>query len=284
MTKDKGKEKEQEEVQQELAKVPEKPLILSPEVDTATVKEMVELAEKQVDYIKRIKIVSIKVTNYRDWIDQDGNPYLEISGTMKMNQLWGVSIKDQKIETETITDEKGTYKVIIISGRGEWRGYEITEIGTCTTRDKLFSKAYGQDKKQEDVSLENVIKAATTNFHNRLLKKILGFKFTWEDLKSAGVDIEKVKERKVKHADKGQAITDEEKQLQIKIGKMLQEMNPEDAPGALCAISEYSFKNKDGKSQRVAGVHSCGDLRGRRLEVVYGKVKDIYAKWKETVK
>lgn len=269
---------ENKEVKQELVPA-EKPLILSD--DFQTIEESVKQAEKQVDFVKRVMIVSIRVTNYMDWINQDGNPYLEVSGTMKINQLWGVSISDQKIDIQTITDDKGTYKIVVVTGTGKWKGHTIDEVGTCTTRDQLFSKKYGEDKKQEDVSLENVIKAATTNFHNRVVKKILGLKFTWEDLKEAGLDIEKIKEgRKVTHAEKGQAITDDEKQKQIQIGKWLLEMHgKEDSPGMLKIITGFTITKGEDKGKKIPGVTSCGDLKGKRLTITHSKVKDLYDKW-----
>jgi hypothetical protein len=283
MNKEKESKKNEKENQTEIVPVEvlkEKPLILSD--DFQTMEELTKQAEKQVDFVKKVKIISVRVTNYMDWINQDGNPYLEVSGTMKINQLWGVSISDQKIDIQTITDEKGTYKVVVVTGKGTWRGHTIEDVGTCTTRDQLFSKAYGVEKKQEDVSLENVIKAATTNFHNRLIKKIIGLKFTWEDLQEAGLDVEKIKEgRKVKHASKGQASTDEEKQKQIQIGKWLVEMHGEaDAPGMLKIITAFTVKDeKTKKPKAIEGVSSCGQLRGKRLDINYSKVKNIHDKW-----
>jgi len=163
--------------------------------------DVLKRAEIQVNGLNKVKLLCMRSTNSRDWIKSGDNPYLTLNGTMKIRQVWGITIKDTKIECETIKDESGTYKLFTCSGKAIWQGHTIEDIGTCSTRDDFFGKKDKKFKLLEDVDLENIKKKAYTNFQNRILKKILGFNPTWEDLKEAGIDIDKIS--KVTYASGG---------------------------------------------------------------------------------
>ncbi len=162
--------------------------------------EAIRRAELMVDGINKIKAISIKVTGPQDWSIQGGKPYLEIMGCMKIAQLWGVNFKDRAFKPEggeRITDDKGVYILFTCHGRAEFKGRTVEDVGTCSTRDDFFgTKKDGQGarvcKPLEDVDLENIKKKAVTNMQGRLLKKILGLSYNLDDLKTAGINLEKV--------------------------------------------------------------------------------------------
>lgn len=195
-------EKKDTEVKQELA-TKEQPLFIEEGLLT---EDVLKKAEIQVEGIKKMKQLSIRVTNERDWSSQEGNPYLEIMGGMKIAHLWGITIiPDTKLQSDTIKDEKGEYIMVTCSGKARLKnGREVSDIGTCSTRDAFFGTVGGHRKDLADVDLENIKKKAVTNFQNRIIKKILGLSFVWEDLIEAKLNVELIKkERGVKYASGG---------------------------------------------------------------------------------
>jgi hypothetical protein len=165
----------------------EKPLVLQDVLLTA---DVIKRAEAQVEGVNKIKILALKVTNSGDWVNQQGKPYLQNSGAMKIAQLFGINFVDKTIDVETITDDKGTYKMFTCKGTAEFHGRKVEDIGTCSTRDDFFGKKGGEYKAMEDVDLENIKKKCVTNWQNRVLKKILGLAYTIEDLVAAGIKFE----------------------------------------------------------------------------------------------
>lgn len=53
--------------------------------------EIAEHAEKRIEAVKKIKIMALRLTNSRDWTDQGGKPYLQVSGSEKVARLFGIS-------------------------------------------------------------------------------------------------------------------------------------------------------------------------------------------------
>lgn len=161
--------------------------------------EAISRAELMVEGVKRIKAISAKVTNANDWTIQNGNPYLQNTGCMKIAQLWGVNFKERVFIPESgelRQDDKGVYYLFTVQGRAEFKGRTIEDVGTCSTRDEFFGtrkdeRGIKQYKPLHEVDLENIKKKAVTNLQGRLLKKILGLSYTMEELTAAGVDLSK---------------------------------------------------------------------------------------------
>src|SRR3990167_2556334 len=108
----------------------EKPLAIS---DGLLNEEAIKRAEMMVEGVNKIKSISIKVTNYRDWSLQQGKPYLENMGCMKIAQLWGVNFKEREFvppNGERVTDGKGEYILFTVKGRAEFKGRIVEDIGT----------------------------------------------------------------------------------------------------------------------------------------------------------
>lgn len=191
-----GKELEAKVTGYGIAEKQDQPIILS---DGLLTEEAIKRAELMVDGIKKIKTISIKVTNENDWSLQSGKPYLENTGCMKIAQLWGVNFINRRFEPEggeRYEDEKGTYWIYTCRGNAEFRGRVVEDIGTCSTRDDFFGtkKVDGEKvfKSPFEIDFENIKKKAVTNMQSRLLKKILGLSFTMEDLDKAGINLGKV--------------------------------------------------------------------------------------------
>jgi len=253
--------------QQDLIETKELPVILTE--DTQDLKAMVEQAEAQVQFITKIKKISLNATNSADWIAQDGRPYLQLIGSMKIRQLWGVEISEQRILREEFEDEAGKYILYTCSGKAKWRNHEIEDIGTCSTRDDFFGKQGGVLKDIETVDLENVKKKCVTNFQNRILKKILGLSFTWEDLEQAGI-----KRADIQAVNHGRTVTEDDKKRQDELKGILKEVYPGRPQDALAwLIKSTEFKGSDGNL--VRGIETVEKLTAKRLEICLHKAHEL---------
>ncbi len=153
--------------------------------------QVADQAERRVDAVMKIKRVSLKVTNARDWTDQNGNPYLQVSGSEKIANLFNISwrIDEPLYEEEANGHFTWTYKGYFTLG-----GRSIEAIGTRSSKDTFFNKyEYMKVEGQKDerkllppsaIDKGDVKKAALTNLFGNGITRILGIRnLTWEDLK-----------------------------------------------------------------------------------------------------
>ena len=171
--------------------------------------EVIKRAEQQVEGIKKIKLISIKVTNESDWVIMEGKPCTQNSGNMKIAALWGVSFLKPSISEMRRTDEKGDYVEFTTSGEGEFKGRRASDIGTASTRDPLLGKVQGGYRPLCDVDLQDIKKCSITNWQSRVLRKILGLSFELDDLKKAGLDIDRIKGYKFASGGQGGGLISE---------------------------------------------------------------------------
>jgi len=233
---------------------------------------MAELAEKRVDAINRIKRAALKVTNARDWTNQNDNPYLNVSGGEKVARLFGISWRID--EPQLMVREDGhfgyTYKGYFSLGTAT-----IEFEGSRSSLDGFFT--HGGKIPPTEIDKNDVKKAALTNTIGNGVTRILGIRnLSWEDLKESGIDISKI----VK-IDYGKAeMTEEVKDLRKKIGKMLMEMAGNDKAEASKLLLLYTtFVDKKGKT--VKGKSTLADISEKAMPVTYGKVTKVYEEWKK---
>jgi hypothetical protein len=234
-------------------------------------------AEKRVELLRKVLGIAIKRTNPKDWVDQQGHPYLTASGAEKIAPLFGVKMTNLTEKREDREDEKGKYYIYTFKATFSWKAGEIEAIGTCSSRDKFFA---WDSQKQEWKPLSefdetNIKKAAYSNLIVNGITRVLGIRnLTWEDLEAYGIKREDVAKVEYKITT---AISDEEKKKQLAISKMISEMannNQAEAEKILLALS--TFIASDGKE--IQGVRNPKLLTGKRLDVVYGKCKEQYKK------
>jgi len=149
--------------------------------------EVIKRAELQVNGLNKIKEISLKITNKNDWVIMNGKPCLNNTGCMKVANLWGVSFHSPVISEDKRTDDRGDYILFTAAGEGEFRGRVVNDIGTFSTRDKLFGSVGGNLKPLADVDLPSIKKGAITNWQSRILKKILGLSFEMSDLEKRNI-------------------------------------------------------------------------------------------------
>lgn len=239
--------------------------------------KMAEFAEKRIEAMKRIKTAALMVTSQHDWIDQNGKPYLQVSGSEKVARLFGISwrIDEPQLTTEEDGHFSYTYKGYFTLGSAT-----IEAIGSRGSKDLFFSRAHQKDIPPSEIDRNDIKKAAYTNLLGNGITRMLGLRnLTWEEVKSAGIDKDKVSK-----VDYGKAeMTEEAKDLRKKIGKMLMEMAGSNKAEASKLLMKYtSFVGKDGKE--VKGKSSITGLSEKAIPVTYGKVKEAYENWEKDKK
>jgi len=152
--------------------------------------DLVVMAERRVAQLEKITELSLKRTNVNDWVDQNGKPYLVCSGAEKIGRLFGVnwSILDSKKITSE--DDKGKFYFYQATGVFTLKGHDSIEaVGTCSVRDKFFSKANGRELPVSEIDETNIMKSAYSNCVVNGITRLLGIRnLTWEVLERNGIN------------------------------------------------------------------------------------------------
>ena len=176
---------------------------VSPLGDDALLR-IAEQAEKRIDAVIKIKQVALKVTNDRDWVNQDGSPYLMASGAEKIGNLFDISWYFLEPEPQRVQHDDGHY-TYTYRAKFSLGGREIDVEGSRSSKDGFFRQyANGKEKSIHDRDNERDVKmAAYTNLLGNGITRILGIRnLTWEDLsKFASIDKTKVKGFEYKKKD-----------------------------------------------------------------------------------
>lgn len=156
-----------------------------PAIGDSTLIALAEQAEKRVNALNTIKKAALLSTNARDWTDQNGNPYLQVSGSEKVARVFGLSwkISEPIFEQEESGHFSYTYK-----GYFTVAGATIEAIGTRSSKDPFFKRyaGKGEDRKElppSEMDKGDLKKAAYTNCIGNGVTRLLGLRnLTWEDL------------------------------------------------------------------------------------------------------
>ena len=132
---------------------------------------LAEAAERRVEAINRIKQAALKATNAHDWVDQQGRPYLQVSGAEKIARLFGIS---WRIDEPILEREEDGHFAFTYKGYFRMGVVEIEVIGSRSSRDPFFSKARGEDIPPSAIDRQNVKKAALTNCIGNGITRLLG--------------------------------------------------------------------------------------------------------------
>jgi hypothetical protein len=167
--------------------------VIIPPITDDTLIGLADQAEKRVDALNRIKRAALKATNARDWTDQNGNPYLQVSGAEKVGRVFGVS---WRIDEPVFEKEESGHFTYTYKGYFSLAGAEIEAIGTRSSKDGFF-KRYDKERKElpaSEIDKGDVKKAAYTNLLGNGITRILGLRnLTWEDLQEfAGISKDQV--------------------------------------------------------------------------------------------
>lgn len=205
-----------------------------------------EQAEKRINAINKIKTIALKVTNQFDWIDQNGRPYLQVSGAEKIARLFGIS---WRIDEPVFEHEEGGHFSYTYKGYFTLGGVTIEAIGTRSSKDGFF-KRYDKEKKElppSEIDKGDVKKAAYTNCIGNGITRLLGIRnLTWDDI---GIKQEEISSR-INYKQTRPESKPEEKQETIR-EKFLRELKEycEDTPDEIDKVCrQCSFFEKDGRT------------------------------------
>ena len=242
--------------------------------------DVVLYAEKQIEAVKKIKSIVLRLTRADDWTDQGGKPYLSASGCHKVAGVFGISWRFIG-EPKKAHEEGGHYRyetmLSVFMGR---RSIEV--MGSRQSNDPFFTVRYRDGKKVElpasEIDGGDILKASITNAQAIGISALLGIRnLTWEDLEEAGIARDSVA-GKVEY--KKPEMSEEAQTQKEAIWKMLLEMGlgkPENAKKLL--VKATTFTGKDGKE--VPGKNDLNKISEKQMAVTYGKVKDAYEKWQK---
>ncbi len=160
--------------------------------------QVAEQAEKRIDAVIKIKKIALKVTNPRDWSDQNGNPYLGVSGSEKVANLFNIS---WRIDEPTYEEEPDGHYTYSYKGYFALGSRTVEAEGSRSSKDKFFVQySYPKDKERIEIPISersnkrDVKMAALTNLFGNGITRILGIRnLTWDDLKEfAGITRDQV--------------------------------------------------------------------------------------------
>jgi len=152
-----------------------------------------EIAEKRVEAVNRLIRAALAITRPGDWVNLGGQPYLCASGAEKIARLFGIGWKDLKMVEEEREDEKGKWYLFTCEGTFFMNDIAIRAIGTSSTRAKFFAYSKGKLKPLDEIDIPSVKKAAYTNCIVNGITRLIGLrKMTWDDLKAAKINVEKI--------------------------------------------------------------------------------------------
>lgn len=154
--------------------------------------EIAQQAERRIDAVKKIKTMALRLTNYHDWTDQGGKPYLQVSGAEKIARLFGISWRFTTDKIQRL-DEEGGHFSYQVSMEFVMSGASVEFQGSRSSKDPFFSKKHGKEIPPQEIDRTDVMKAAITNTIGNGITRLLGIRnLTWDDLKETGIDITKI--------------------------------------------------------------------------------------------
>lgn len=171
--------------------IPAEPMKIAPSVD-----QLIEIAEKNIELIKKLIKISVKITNENDWVDLGGKPYLRHSGAEKIAARFGVSWEINNIEKTVSEDEKGKYFIYTAVGTFSLPTTpvrKIQAIGVASSRQNFWGWEGGEIKPLSEISEAAIKKHAVTNCILNGLTHLLGLRsLSWEDFQETGIKVEKI--------------------------------------------------------------------------------------------
>jgi len=167
-----------------------------PAIGDSTLLALAEQAEKRVMALNKIKKAALLATNARDWTDQNGNPYLQVSGSEKVARVFGIA---WKIDEPVFEQEESGHFSYTYKGYFTVAGATIEAIGTRSSKDPFFKRYAGKgDDRHElppsEIDKGDLKKAAYTNLLGNGITRLLGLRnLSWEDIKEyAGITKDQV--------------------------------------------------------------------------------------------
>ena len=235
-----------------------------------------ENAATMVEAYKKFRRATLGMMNSSDWVDQEGKPYPQSSGLEKVADPLGISFGFIGPQTKIELGDRYLIETKLWFS-SSWRRIEV--VGFRASDDPLYAKRGGVLLPMHEVDEADIRKASYTNCIARGLSIMLGLRnMTWEELGEYGVTeagAQKI-ERKTQTPQ-----TKEEQDKVNQVREWLTEMSGGNAKKALEELERVT--QFEGKTGPVPGLKSFGKLKGKRLDVTYGIVKDMHDIWQAEV-
>lgn len=238
--------------------------------------EILEIADKRLQSIKRVKEFALTLTNPNDWVDIDGKPYLVAAGAEKIARPFGVKIKMTGHDKEAGRDEHGEYYIYTFYGTATLANDRLDSIdvmGICSSRDKFFGTRDGEIIPMSEISEPNIKRKAYNNMVMNGITRLLGLRnMTWEEVESK-IDRGKVAGYKYgsRKADTSQKANKEKGDIVDKISRLINEYfgtDPEKQKEILLELTDYKNLPKASKLEHLK------KFTNSRCQVIYGRLKD----------
>lgn len=247
--------------------------------------DLISIAQRRVETVQRIIEVALKITTYRDWVNQNGEPYLVHSGAEKVARLFGVTLSDIKTEKIIAEDTRGKFYIYKTTGKAVLPGKfdSIEALGTCSQRDKFFAKSGEAWLDTIEIDETNIMKASYSNFVVNAITHLLGLRnLTWDQLKEAGIDKSKILEIKYgKGTQKvSKTLSKEAIEIRKKIYDMALQMAGGDEKEASTFIKQeslFTFERDGKKVEKYA--ETIEQLTTEKwIASTYGRMKKVFEK------
>jgi len=218
--------------------------------------DLISIAQRRIGIVSQMIQFALHETNYRDWIDQNGKPYLVHSGAERVALLFGMKRYDVNTEKFMTEDSRGKYYIYKTTGKLSLPGrYDSIEaLGTCSQRDKFWAYTDGKWRESIEIDETYIMKKSFTNFMVNGVTHLLGLRnITWEQLEAAGIDRSKITKIEYKKGSEKAEATLSEEDLKNRneiwrICMTMAEGLEDEAKKILIAVTR--FKPKDGGDER----------------------------------
>ncbi|MGW8324053.1 MAG: hypothetical protein ACWGNI_00025 [Desulfobacterales bacterium] len=260
-----------------------------PQNEVVNLEQSIQAAEKYVNLMDRIRKMAIKLLNITDISNQGGKPYIEKSGCDKIGAAFGIQIQNAEFTRELFNDDKGDYYIYTCEGSGRWNNNEEKEVGVASSRDDFFGtfkdKGDKKFKPLSEVDPCDIKKKALTNFSNRIIKKLIGLSFSWEEFSElSGGKITQETVKKVefgKGSRGGNTDSPDTKKLRDECRTFLLKLNDgEENAAKAMLIKETAFQGRDGM---VPGKDHVGKLSEKQVQILHGKLKKMVEEFEKGV-
>ena len=244
--------------------------------------DVISLAEKSIDRWKKVAGLAISLTTPKDWVNQDGSPYLQHSGAERIARQFRISIVNVKKEKIWSEDEKGERSYIWV-----YEGYAtMPEVGTqhavgnCSSKDTLFGKIGKEYKVLSQIDEPSIMKAAHTNLIVNAITHMLGLRnLEWDDLKKYEITVENCTKIEHKSGTRGGSqernLPDGVKKKRDDIRAMVREMfNGDEAAIEIYYVKQTTWKKNDGET--VEG-YTLSRWSEKQITYAYDRISKEYS-------
>ena len=257
----------------------------TPEAVTPVQKSIYEVylddLEASLTAKKRLNKIALKQTNENDWVLQNGQPYLEITGAEKIAPVFGVKVipSPECPIVEEGKDEDGSKFVRYwYEGKGQIikNGVVLYELeglfGSASTRDSFFGQNKdGSLKDILDVNIRNVRYKAYSDFLRSAVVRLCGLRsVTFEELEDAGLKRDKIQDVK-----RGVEASPEDKKKQEELAQIARKLVGTDAAKLREFIKKLTYF-KDGEKELFK--ENADQLTGKWLDKTLDKARAELAK------